>query len=290
MKLSKLLAFTFLVILFSNLVFADVVEIPSEYENLRVYLDQDKGVYYSNDTEGNIQILRVVQDKDEQPKQSQGFTFPIALAVVAVLAFLGFIIYLSYKFESKDDKTKIRDPIFTGLMVLLVFLAISLILEGIDAVPKGWTKEHAWLFIGVFGLSIYWVMQRNKKFKPLSLEELEGKLWKLVRRRFKCGPHVGDGFGSPIPFHCVVESKGGGVFTKIIYYLVRINLTGGQFVLLGLDLGTGYIVKCNQDPDSNYVKRLFGREASQHYDFERALLSQEVTGDNGTQENNSQEN
>jgi len=208
------------------------------------------------------------------------FTWQIALLVLGILAFLYLIIRLEYHRTETQESKRFRSPLFVTLVLSFVMIAIVLVMEGLGVLDEGWAKEHWWVFI-LFMVGIFWYNQRQLvKLKPMKMDKLEASMWELVYRRCKARPHRGISFGTPLPYHNVTEIKsqqsGQSTYNKVVNFLARTTLFGGTYILVGLDIGNAYPLRYVENPDTQYVQKLFGREVAQQYDIERELLKKAI--------------
>lgn len=216
-------------------------------------------------------------------------TWPLALVIVSVLAFLAWIITLEYRKTETQDQKKFRSPVFITIVVTGLIIIVILIMEAFDVLPEGWAQEHWWAFLILMAGIWYWNYQALVKLKPLPMRKLERTMWDLIYGRCKAGPHRGLSFGPPLPYHNVTSSKENGIYNKMVNFLARTTLHGGQFILVRLDIGNAYPLGYIENPDIQYVKRLFGKEVAQQYDIERELLRKSIEPDEYRVESESEE-
>lgn len=199
--------------------------------------------------------------------------FSLALVIMAGLALLGFIFYLGYRKDYKEEKKKPKDPFFVAIVVGIFTIIVVLIMEGVGIVSEGFAKNNWWFFILIMITTFVLAFRNMQKLKPLEESKLESIVWRHIKRRSKADPHKGDAYGSPLPFNNITPTKEGGAFGKAVNYIARTNFMGGIFILVSLDMTNGYLLRYVEDPDTLYVKRLFGKEVTQQYDLEREFLT-----------------
>ncbi|MFC1591691.1 DUF3784 domain-containing protein [Thermodesulfobacteriota bacterium] len=210
--------------------------------------------------------------------------FSLALVIIAFIGLLGWIFYLEYKNKDRDEKKKPRDPFFVSVFVGIFVIFVVLVMEAFGVLRQGFAKSNWWLFIIIMVTTFVWAYRNAQKLKPLKESKLEDIAWEHIWRRIKARPHRGDGYGSPLPFNNITPTREGGAFGKSVNYIARTNFNGGTFVLVSLDMTNGYLLRFIEDPDTLFVKRLFGKEITQQYDLERSYLNKEVLPDETTYE------
>ena len=222
-------------------------------------------------------------------------TWQLTIVIVAVIGFVSLLFYIESKRElNKKDERRFMGPVFITIVVTLLIVIVLLVLEGFDVLPEGWAREH-WYVFGLLMFVIWYYNYKNfVKLKPMKMEKLEAAAWALIYRRSKARPHRGVGYGSPMPYHNVTntQSKDGqyDAYNKVVNFLARTNRFGGMFILVRLDIGNAYELGYIEDPDTQYVKRLFGKEVAQQFDIERALLKKSIEPDEYKVEQNNRYN
>lgn len=216
-------------------------------------------------------------------------TWPLALVIIAVVAFVAWIITLEYKRAETQDQKRFRNPLFITIIVTGLIILVVLIMEAFDVLPAGWAKEHWWTFLILLIGIWYFNYQAIAKLKPLPMPKLEREMWDLIFSRNRARPHRGLGFGTPLPYHNVTSTKENGIYNKVVNFLARTTLLGGQFILVRLDIGNSYPLGYIENPDTQYVKRLFGKEVAQQYDIERELLKKSIEPDEYSVKNDNEQ-
>ena len=206
-------------------------------------------------------------------------TWPLAFIIAIILAFLAWIITLEYRKTETKDQKKFRSPVFVTIIVTGLIILVILIMEAFDVLPEGWAREHWWAFLILMAGIWYWNYKELVKLRPMKMKKLEGAMWDLIYSRCKARPHRGLAFGPPLPYHNVTSSKENGIYNKVVNFLARTTLYGGMYILVRLDIGNAYPLGYTENPDIQYVKRLFGREVAQQYDIERELLRKSIEPD-----------
>ena len=212
-------------------------------------------------------------------------TWQLTILILAVISFISLLFYLESKrkVEKKDDK-RFMGPVFITIITTALIVVVLMVMEGFNLLPEGWAREHWYVFGFLMVFIWYYNYRKFTKLLPMKMEKLEQKAWDLIYRRSKSRPHRGVGYGSPMPYHNVTnttQSKDGqyDAYNKVVNFLARTNLFGGMFILVRLDIGNAYELGYIEGPDTQYVKRLFGKEVAQQFDLERDLLQKSIEPD-----------
>lgn len=220
-------------------------------------------------------------------------TWELTLLIIAGMAFVAILYFIESrrKPDKKDDK-RFMSPVFLTIIITALIVVILLIMEGFDVLPEGWAREHWYVFLLLMFVIWYYNYKNFIKLKPMKMEKLEAKVWELIYRRSKARPHRGVGFGSPMPYHNVTNTSKEGqndTYNKVVNFLARTNFFGGMFILVRLDIGNAYELGYIENPDTQYVQRLFGKEVAQQFDIERDLLRKSIEPESYRVENNHNE-
>ena len=211
-------------------------------------------------------------------------TWQLTILILAVIAFISLLFYLESKrkVEKKDDK-RFMSPVFITIITTALLVVVLMVMEGFNLLPEGWARDHWYVFGFLMVFIWYYNYRKFTKLLPMKMEKLEQKAWDLIYRRAKARPHRGVGFGSPMPYHNVTntQTREGqfDTYNKVVNFLARTNFFGGMFILVRLDIGNAYELGYIENPDTQYIKRLFGKEVAQQFDIERDLLRKSIESD-----------
>ena len=209
------------------------------------------------------------------------------MSILTILLFFLYTYGFGFSFLSllklKESEDFVENQIMRIGFGLCVFFIVGVILNLLK-VPLYW-----WVFLILMAGIWYWNYQTLVKLRPMKMPKLERAMWDLIYSRCKARPHKGLAFGPPLPYHNVTSSKENGIYNKVVNFLARTTLYGGMYILVRLDIGNTYPLGYIENPDTQYVKRLFGREVAQQYDIERELLRKSIEPDEYRIENEAPE-
>lgn len=203
-------------------------------------------------------------------------TWQLTLIIICVALCLTWIIHLEYKRPEKKDQKRFRDPFVMTAIISMAIILVVLLLEGMDALPQGWAKEHWYLFILLVIGIFYWTYQSIMKLKPIKRSKLIAMGWDEIWDHYKAKPHRGPQFGPPvIDFKIGKTNDADDVFNKVANILYRTTV---GHILAVMDINNGYIVEFSYRPDKTKVNKLFGRETVRQFDLELDLMKREIMG------------
>ena len=217
-------------------------------------------------------------------------SWALVLLILGFLFFIVSIVFFEYRYgQKKENKTK--NPVMIAVLLGILGIIIILVLEFMNIIPAGWSKQNWWVFFLILGVAVYVGYLEMRKSKPMPMPNLERICWEVIYRRCRATPHKGDGFGSPLPFSATITVKGENqTYAKGVAFIARTTLDGGSFIYVVLDMNNGYMLKYTEKPDPLFVEKQMGKEVTQQFDLERAMLERSINQNSDNYERRLNEN
>ena len=213
-------------------------------------------------------------------------TWQLTLIIVAGFAFLAFIIWLEYK--KKDKKQK---PFTNPLMVAVVagtFISLTIfILEAIDLLPPGWSKEHPWIFLLIFIAVFFASATYLRWLKPKNIDELKSIVEKRLWLDGNAKIYNDKGSRDPWMAYEVQETKDESLlFNKVINFLVLAKSNKVQPYFLTIDLIDGKPLAWRPNPPKDLIEKKFSKEITANLDLNKIVAEQAFVESHVDNENN----
>jgi len=219
-------------------------------------------------------------------------TWPLALVIAASLFTLVALVWIDKKYRTKEQK---RFPnIWMITLIGGVFLSLCIfVMEAIDLLPEGWSKEYWFVFPLIFIALWASVAIYIKRLKAPDINKHKAKIIERLRAEDNAVLYRGSGFRGPWLRHKVVESDDESkIYNKVRHFLVLAESTTIKMYLITQDLFTLEPTEWNAYPNKEQIDKAFGKGVSASPDIERAMAIQGFVADspNGESYEDTEEN